>query len=81
MVVFICMELKELKLKIEETGYFDNIKIGNYFHMKYPIIYSEIKKITSCLNNSLYNNTLFRARIILISDCIRTKVLFFKKLF
>jgi very-short-patch-repair endonuclease len=60
------MGLEELKLKIKQTGYINNIKIGNYFHMKYPTIYSEVIKITSCLENSFYDNTLFRARIIFI---------------
>ena len=60
------MELKELKSKIEETGYVDNVKIGNYFHMKYPSIYSEVIKITSCLEDSYHDNKLFRARIIFI---------------
>lgn len=60
------MELEELKLKIVETGYIDNVKIGNYFHMKYPLIYSEVIKITSCLENSYCDNKLFRARIIFI---------------
>jgi hypothetical protein len=60
------MELEDLKLKIEETGYIDNVKIGNYFHMKYPSIYSEVIKITSCLENSYCDNKLFRARIIFI---------------
>lgn len=65
-MIFIYMELEKLKSIIEETGYINNVKIGNYFHIKYPEIYSEVMKITSCLENSYYDNALFRARIIFI---------------
>lgn len=60
------MEISELKIKIKETNYLDNKKVGSIFFSKYKNLYNELINKTSVLNESYFNNKSLRARLIFL---------------
>lgn len=57
------MDINNLKIKIKETGYLENKKIGMYFTVKYPHLHNEILEVTKSINESYLVNTYLRARV------------------
>jgi very-short-patch-repair endonuclease len=60
------MEINKLKNELLDTGYLNNIKIGSYFHAKYPTLYKELLKHTKELDQTYWSNKYLRSRFIFL---------------
>ena len=60
------LNIDTIKNDIINTGYVENKKLGGTFRFKFPSLDNVIRDLTKELDNTLYDNKLFRSRVIFI---------------